>query len=100
MTSTSMFITTDKNHRPISSVMDQYSFVTRTISSDLSATPEYILSAQVDGGFVVQKHFINASGNEDMLYYRQAATPGVNPRTVFEANPASFAFVDFWTAFA
>jgi hypothetical protein len=62
-------------------------------------TPEYILSAMVDGGFVVQKHFINASGNEDMLYYRQDADAGVNPRTLFESDPSAFDFVDFWVAF-
>jgi hypothetical protein len=90
--------TVDANRRPIPNVMDQYQFCTRTISANLSTTPEYILSAQPEGAFVIQKHFINASGNEDMLFYRGDANDG-NPRAFFLANAATLTYKDFWEVF-
>ena len=93
-----MFISRDQDGLAVPSVMDQYAFVTRNIVDILSG-PEYVLSVQPSGSFIIQKHFTNGSGHEDMLYYREEYVTGRNPRTVFNEERESLTYGEFWEVF-
>lgn len=94
---TGIFANTDQNGRVIPEILAQYAFVCRNIV-DYSATPEYILSVQPSGSFMIQKHFVNGSGEEDMLYYKEEYTSGRNPRAVY-ASAAGLTYGEFWEVF-
>ena len=95
---TGIFANTDQNGRVIHELLAQYAFITRNLV-DFTVEPEYILSAQPSGSFMIQKHFVNGLGNEDMLFYKEEYVTGRNPRTVYEADAASLTYGDFWEVF-
>jgi len=95
---TSIFANTDQNGRVIPEILAQYAFVCRNVV-DYTVAPEYILSVQPSGSFMIQKHFINGLGNEDMLFYKEEYVTGSNPRTVFEEDRESLTYGDFWEVF-
>lgn len=88
--------TQDENGHIISKLMDQYEFCVRNIV-DISVTPEYILSAQPSGAFVIQKHYYDVGGTQEkMLYYKEAA--GRDPLAVWAAElvESTLAYGDVW----
>jgi hypothetical protein len=91
--------TQDENGHPISKLMDQYEFCIRNIV-DVSVSPEYILSAQPSGSFVIQKHYyIDGGAKEKMLYYKEAS--GRNPITVWAAElvEETLTYGEIWEVF-
>jgi hypothetical protein len=95
---TGIFANTDQDGRVIPEILAQYAFVCRNLV-DFTLTPEYILSVQPSGSFMIQKHFVNALGNEDMLFYKEEYVTQRSPRTVFEEEAETLTYGDFWEVF-
>lgn len=86
--------TLDENGRMVSKLMDQYEFCIRNVV-DITVTPEYILSAQPSGAFVIQKHFYDAGGTQEkILLYKEA--PGRDPVAIWAAEVAGESLTYGW----
>lgn len=85
----------DLNGGAVHKIMDQYEFCCRNIV-DVSAEPEYILSAN-PSEFVIQKHFFTEGGTQEkMLYYREGV--GRDPLAVWAGELAeeSLTYGEVW----
>lgn len=83
----------------VAKVLDQFEFCIKSASEDMSITPFYYLYARPVGDFMIQKHYIDGGGMENMQYYYSPNYDSQDPRTVFENDRETLTYQDFWEVF-
>lgn len=83
----------------VAKVLDQFEFCLKSASEDMSVTPYYYLYARPVGDFMIQKHYIDGDGVENMQYYYDPNGGSLNPRTVFTNDRETLTYQDFWEVF-